>query len=114
MSIAIAYLPSMATVHAETPTSGTVPFVLEDNRVWVELPFVLPDGGVRKAWTFVDIGTSDMVVSTALYNNVHLDRQKHLTFQIGDLPVQVRSEAIVKSDGFMGFARPPKRYCLEA
>ena len=36
--------------------SGTVPFIFDDNRVFAELTFVRPDGTLRNAVAFVDLG----------------------------------------------------------
>src|SRR5208282_5672318 len=91
--------------HAGPISIGTIPFVLEDNRVYVELLFSIPDGSPRKAWTFVDIGTPNPLVSPALYKDLQLDKEKQLTFQIGDLSVGVPSEKVVKSDWFYGFRK---------
>jgi hypothetical protein len=88
------------------PTSpGTTRFSFEDNRVFVELLFVRPDGSVRRAWSFVDIGTPSPVVSSALYRDLQLDRQKQFTFRIGNLPINVDAAEVVKSDRLYGFRK---------
>ncbi len=53
----------------------------------------------------MDIGTPNPVVSSALYKDLQLDKEKQLTFQIGDLSVGVPSEKVVKSDWFYGFRK---------
>jgi hypothetical protein len=93
------------TVHAAPVSSGSVPFVLEDNRVYAELPFVMPNGGLRKAWTFVDIGTPDPTVSSALYRDLNVGQQNKLAFRIGDLAVEIPAQELVKSDWFYGFRK---------
>lgn len=92
-------------VQAATVTSGAVPFVLEDNRVYVELPFVMPNGSLRKAWTFVDIGTPDPTVSSALYRDLNVAEQKKAAFRLGDLAVEIPSQELVQSDWFYGFRK---------
>ena len=47
---------------AEIESAGTVPFIFDDNRVFAELTFVRPDGTLRKAFAFVDLGTPGMVL----------------------------------------------------
>jgi hypothetical protein len=93
------------TVHAAPVASGTVPFVLEDNRVYVKLPFVMPNGSLRKAWTFVDIGTPDPTVSSALYRDLNVAEAKAAHLRLGDLAVEIPAQELVKSDWFYGFRK---------
>jgi hypothetical protein len=39
----------------EASSSGTVPFILDDNRMFAGLVFVRPDATPRKAFVFVDL-----------------------------------------------------------
>jgi hypothetical protein len=104
--ISILAAPWLAVaVNAAPVPSGTVPFVLEDNRVYMELPFVRPDGSLRKAWAFVDIGTPDPTVSSALYRDLKLAQQKKLAFRVGDFAVEIPTQELVKSDWFYGFRK---------
>jgi hypothetical protein len=56
-------LPSLVS---EAPSSGTVPFILGDNRMFAELVFVRPDCTLRKALAFVDLGTAVPVLTEKL------------------------------------------------
>ena len=47
-------------------SSGTTEFVLDGNRIYARLAFVLPDGSTRKALAFVDMGSPDFAVPTLL------------------------------------------------
>jgi hypothetical protein len=46
----------------DSERSGTVPFIFDDNRVFSQLDFVRPDGTLRKALAFVDLGTPALVL----------------------------------------------------
>src|SRR5258708_5106591 len=59
---------------AETRSSGPVSFIFDDNRMFVELEFIRPDGGSHKALAFVDLGTPFPAVSPALFKELQLDQ----------------------------------------
>lgn len=86
-------LPCLGGSHA---TSGTTSLVFDGNRIYAQLNFVRPDGTLRTAFAFVDMGSPSMIVSDALFKDLHLDQQKSLTFRVGDLPVQVDSSTVTK------------------
>jgi len=86
---------------SESASKGTVPFIFDDNRVFAELVFVRPDGTVRKAFAFVDLGTPVMVLDERLREDLQVDKQKFLSFRMGDLEVRVDSSA-VETDSRLG------------
>ena len=79
---------------SESTSTGTVPFIFDDNRVFAELAFVRPDGNLRKAFAFVDLGTPVMVIDERLRTELQIDKQKFLSFRIGDFEVQVDSSTV--------------------
>src|SRR5262252_4628469 len=60
-----------------------VPFIFDDNRVFAELDFVRPDGTLRKAFAFVDLGTPAMVLDSKLHKELQIDRGKPLLLRVG-------------------------------
>jgi hypothetical protein len=95
-----------AVARAEELTStGTVPFIFDDNRVFAELAFVRPDGTLRKAFAFVDLGTPVMVLDEKLREELQIDKKKFLSFRVGDLEVRVDQSA-VESDTGLGVTGP--------
>src|SRR5215471_20297655 len=86
---------------SEPTSTGTVPFIFDDNRVFAELAFVRPDGNLRKAFAFVDLGTPVMVIDERLREDLQVDKQKFLSFRMGDLEVRVDSSA-VETDSRLG------------
>jgi hypothetical protein len=95
-AMSVVGLPSLAS---EAPASGTVPFILDDNRMFAELVFVRTDGTLRKAFAFVDLGTPVPVLNEKLYKELQLDQNKPLVFRIGEIEVRVESRAVQTDTG---------------
>ncbi len=74
--------------------SGITSFVFDGNRIYAELVFVRPDGGLHRALAFVDLGTPSMTVTDSLFNELQLDRKRPLEFRVGDLPVRMDASAV--------------------
>ena len=82
------------TLHAQSAPSGTVPFVLDGNRVYAQVEFVLPDGTARKTLVFVDLGSPSMILSTELYEALNPGAHKTLGLRIGAMDIAVESAAV--------------------
>src|SRR5215468_3876358 len=85
------------------PSSGTAPFVFDNNRIYAELVFVRPDGRLYKTLAFVDLGSPSMILSEALFKELQIDAKKPLVFKVGDMPVRVDSNAVA-SDTWLPFS----------
>jgi hypothetical protein len=83
----------------ETSSSGTVPFIFDDNRMFAELVFVRPDGTPRKAFVFVDLGPPVPVLNEKLRKELQIDENKPLIFRIGEMEVRVESSAVDSDTG---------------
>lgn len=81
------------------PSAGTVPFILDDNRMFAELAFVRPDGTLRKALAFVDLGTPVLVLNERLRKELQIDRGNPAIFRVGRLEIRVESSAVEASTG---------------
>jgi Aspartyl protease len=88
--------------HAQPAASGTVPFVLDGNRVYVHVQFITPEGKARKALVFVDLGSPSVILSKQLYGELGLDSKRALEIRIGEMHVSVGS-ANVSSDDWLPF-----------
>lgn len=94
------------------PASATVPFTFDDNRVFVEIAFLRPDGGTRKALAFVNPGQGGLTLSNALFRELAPKPGKplHLTFGAMDiavdgaevLPESLSNEMTIGLDPFAG------------
>jgi hypothetical protein len=78
-------------VHAQSASSGTVPFVLDGNRVYARLEFILPDGKPRIALVFVDLGSPAVTLSKKLYADLNLGSKKTLGLRIGEMDLILES-----------------------
>jgi hypothetical protein len=96
---------SFSPVHlrAQSAQSGTVPFVLDGNRTYAPVEFILAEGQSHKALIFVDLGSPSVVLSKKLYEELDLDSKKTLGLRIGNLDIAVES-ASVTSDDWLPFS----------
>jgi hypothetical protein len=84
-------------VGAQTPTSGTAPFIFDGNRVYAELALARPDGTLHNVLAFIDLGSPSTLLSEALFKELQIDQNRPLTFQVGGLPVRVDSGAVTSN-----------------
>lgn len=104
LPLTIAFSATLCTA-APVPSapSGEATLLLDGNRIYAQLNFVRPDGTLRAAFAFVDMGSPSMIVSEALCKDLHLDQNKSLNFRIGDFPVVVDSSTVTK-DSWLPFS----------
>lgn len=93
------FLLGLAAPGAAASSSGTVPFIFDDNRIFAELAFVRPDGKLRTAYAFVDLGTPQLEISGKLRQELQLDRNKRVVLRVGELNISVDASAIRTSSG---------------
>jgi hypothetical protein len=89
--------------------SGTVPFIFDDNRVFAELDFVRPNGTLRKALAFVDLGTPVLVLDKKLHEELQAGQGKPVIFRVGDVEIKVDSSAVETDAGLGLTGRDGKR-----
>jgi hypothetical protein len=80
-------------ISARGPASVTVPFTLDDNRMFVDVAFAKADGGLRKTRAFVNMGSGAFVLSNALYRELRAD-ERPLHLQIGALDIAIDKRAV--------------------
>jgi hypothetical protein len=84
------FMDSFNSSHAqENRTSGTTRFVFDGNRMYAELAFVKPDGSLRLALAFVDLGSPSTVLSASLFKELQIDRKRPLAFRVREMTVHV-------------------------
>ena len=83
----------------DTERSGTVPFIFDDDRVFAELNFVRPNGTLRKALAFVDLGTPTLVLDKNLHEELQAGQGKPVILRVGDLEIKVDSSAVETDTG---------------
>ena len=91
--------------------SGTVPFIFDDNRVFAELNFVRPNGTLRKALAFVDLGTPTLVLDKKLHEELQASQGKPVILRVGNLEIKVDASA-VETDTDLGVTGPDGKRTL--
>jgi hypothetical protein len=94
-----AVLLANPALDAERASAGTVPFIFDDNRIFAEVAFVRPDGTLRNALAFVDLGTPALVLGARLRQELGVDRNESLHLRIGRLDVRLDSSAVAIDTG---------------
>ena len=89
---------SPGCVLAQAASSGTVPFVLDGNRVYAQVAFILPEGKPREALLFVDLGSSAVMLSKKLYEELSPGSKKTLGLRIGKVDVPLESANVAVDD----------------
>jgi hypothetical protein len=80
-------------LHAQPASSGAVPFILDGNRIYAPVEFIMPDGGPREALVFVDLGSPSMILSKDLAEALNLRSTKFLGIRVGTMDITVESAA---------------------
>jgi hypothetical protein len=89
-------VPDMqAGVSAGGAASATVPFTLDDNRVFVEIAFLRPDGGTRKVLAFVNQGQGGLTISNKLFRELAPRPGKALHLEFGAMDIAVDGAAVL-------------------
>lgn len=101
--IYVLLLVSSVCGQALSAPSGTAPFILDGNRVYARVAFVLPDGQLRKTLVFVDLGSPSMVFSQKLHDDLHIGAGKSFTFRVEKMDVTVESAAVT-SEAWLPFS----------
>jgi hypothetical protein len=78
---------------AGSPAMATVPFTFDDNRVFVEIAFVKPDGTRRTALAFVNMGQGGFVLSNALFRELAPLPGKPVRMMVGAMGIAVDGAA---------------------
>jgi hypothetical protein len=95
--------PSLDSTAQGAPRSATLPFVLDDNRMFVELEFIRPDGSTRKALAYVNMGQAAPVLSDDLFRELEIDQGRPLDFRFGTMAIRVNAAATLTQDEAMSF-----------
>jgi hypothetical protein len=90
-------------VQAQSASSGTVPFVLDGNRVYAQVEFIAPGGKRRKTLVFVDLGSPSVILSKDLYAELNIGSNKTLELRIGEMSIGMES-ASVTNDAWLPFS----------
>ena len=104
-ALMLALISSFSAVHvqAQSASLGTVPFVLDGNRVYAEVKFTTPEGKARKALVFVDLGSGSMILSKGLYAELGGGSNQTIGLRMGKLTLAIES-ADIATDAWLPFS----------
>lgn len=80
------------------PSSATIPFLFDDNRIFVEVSFVRPDGSTRKALAFVNMGFGAFAVTKSLYRELNPGPGGKLRVQFGTMETAIDWDTVQPSE----------------
>lgn len=80
-----------------SPTSTTVPIQIDD-RLYVEVAFIRPDGSTRKALAFVNMGSVPLILSNDLFRELQPKPGAPLHMQLGSLDIAVDGATVEPED----------------
>lgn len=94
MSVAVTFPSSKGA----EPPSATVPFLLDDNRIFVEVSFVRPDGSTRKALAFVNMGFGAFAVTKGLFRELNPGPGGKLRMRFGTMETAIDWDTVQPSE----------------
>lgn len=101
-------LDKAVSVHASPSQEGRtvapaiIPFVLDTQRVLLEVGFDKPEGGPQRVLAWFNMGMAEPVLSRALYRQLQIDRNHPLRMHIGGNTIEVAPGAVIDGDSGIG------------
>lgn len=81
-----------------TPSPASEAFLIDQNRAFVALEFVRPDGTRRKTLAFVDSGSPSLALSRTLAKQLHIEKASDITVRFAGMPLRVPSDTHLETD----------------
>ncbi len=81
-----------------------IPFILDAQRILMNVSFARPDGAIRHALVWLNMGMPAPVLTKALYRELRIDRGEPLNLRLGEDSIVAAPDTIVDGDG--GLANP--------
>jgi len=95
-------IPALAATRKSSLPREGVAFILDSNRVLLNVVFVTPEGRERKALAWFNMGMASPILTHDLYRELDLGRGGVLQVRIGERRLQARVDQIVDGDGGVG------------
>lgn len=73
-------------------------FLIDHNRIFVELAFVRPDGGIRKVLAFVDSGDPNFEFTAGLAKELGLDKYHPIRARFGEMNLDIDPKILASTD----------------
>ena len=78
--------------------AGSERFLIDHNRIFVELSFVRPDGSIRRALAFVDSGDPNFEFTSGLAKELGLDKGNPIRVRFGNIDLDVNPRIEARAD----------------
>ena len=78
--------------------AGSERFLIDHNRIFVELSFVRPDGIIRRALAFVDSGDPNFEFTSDLAKELGLDKHNPIRVRFGDMDLNINPRIETSAD----------------
>jgi hypothetical protein len=99
----LALAPAVARENREAPP-GAVSFTLDAGRILLEIELQRPDGGMRRALAWFNMGMSAPVLTKSLYRELQIDRGEPLRIFVAGATLEAAAGEVTDGDG--GLAAP--------
>jgi hypothetical protein len=91
-------------VSGAEPRAAAVAFTLDDNRVFLPVTLIRPDGGEIHTLAFLNHGSPAPVLSNAIYRQLQIGKGEPLRMRVGGMSLEAPSE-VVQSESIANTAR---------
>jgi hypothetical protein len=92
------------TLAPGAPGAVTTPFLFDDNRVFVPIAFVLPDGSERQALAWMNMGSAGPALTNALYRELGVGEGRRLRMKIGGREIDVDPRTVQPETEVLNFS----------
>lgn len=79
-----------------------VPFILDSQRILLEVSFETPEGGARNALAWFNMGMAAPVLTKTLYHELAVDHREAIRIVIGDKTIEAPASEFIDGDGGIG------------
>lgn len=95
-------IPAPAAARKPPAPSEGVAFILDSNRILLDVVFVTPEGRERKALAWFNMGMSAPILTHDLYRELGVDRGAAFRMKLGESQLEALAEKVVDGDGGVG------------
>lgn len=99
---AFLFIPALTAARKPPAPPEGVPFILDSNRILLDVVFTTHEGRERKALAWFNMGMASPILTHNLYRDLGLDRGETLQVRIGERRLEARADQVVDGDGGVG------------
>jgi len=99
---AFLFIPVLAAARKLPSLPQGVPFILDSNRILLDVVLTTPEGRERKALAWFNMGMASPILTHDLYRELGINRGGILQMRIGERRLEARADQVVDGDGGVG------------